>query len=47
MAHALIDKNLVSPAGQPASAATFIDPYTYNMQFQPELFKIFSTGEYG
>ena len=39
MAHALIDKNLVSPAGQPASAATFIDPYTYNMQFQPELFK--------
>jgi len=31
------DNSLVSPSGQLATAATFIDPYTYALQYAPEL----------
>ena len=43
MAFALKDNNvlgtgsLVSPSGQLATAANYIDPYTYAMQYQPDL----------
>ena len=33
----LATPSLVSPSGQLATAATFIDPYSYAMQYQPDL----------